>query len=58
MAHFANGQRSIVTWLLLSLLFSAPWVAAAIWFWLHTPRIGWEEPPSMADMARRRLWTP
>ncbi|HMB18655.1 MAG TPA: hypothetical protein VKO41_05000 [Gaiellaceae bacterium] len=46
------------SWLLLSLLFSAPWFIAAIWVWRRTPRDALEEPPSMAELARRRLWAP
>jgi hypothetical protein len=39
---------------LLPLLFSAPWIAAIVWFW---PRGGFRggEVPSMAELARERL---
>jgi hypothetical protein len=40
---------------LLPVLFSAPWIAAIVWFW---PRDGFRgaEVPSMAELARERLW--
>jgi hypothetical protein len=40
---------------LLPLLFSAPWIAAIIWFW---PREGFgDEPPaSMGELTRQRLF--
>jgi hypothetical protein len=42
---------------LLPLLFSAPWIAAIVWFW---PREGFrdEPPPSMGELARSRLLPP
>jgi len=43
-------------WLLLPILFSAPWIVAILWFWRRSPH-GGEEPPSMAELSRRRLWT-
>ena len=41
---------------LLPFLFGAPWIAAIVWFWRHTPRDD-EVPPSTAERARQRLWT-
>jgi 4-amino-4-deoxy-L-arabinose transferase-like glycosyltransferase len=42
-------------WFLIPVLFSAPWLGAIIWFW---PSKGerHDEPASMAEMARQRLW--
>jgi hypothetical protein len=41
---------------LLPLGFGAPWLAAIAWLWNKRPRDG-AIPPSMADAARKRLWT-
>jgi hypothetical protein len=41
----------------LPILFSAPWIAGIVWVLLRSPRGGGETPPSMAELARRRLWT-
>jgi hypothetical protein len=41
---------------LLPLLFGAPWIVAIVWFWRQRPRDDFV-PPSMAEEARRRLWT-
>jgi hypothetical protein len=40
---------------LLPVLLSAPWLGAIIWFW---PSKGErrDDPASMAEMARQRLW--
>lgn len=49
------------TWLtsiLLSVLFSAPWIAATIWVRLRSPRGPEGEFPSMAEVTRRHLWVP
>jgi len=46
------------SWLPLAALFGAPWIAAIVWIVLRGPRGGGEAPPSAADLARRRLWTP
>jgi hypothetical protein len=40
---------------LLPILFSAPWIAGIIWFWRRTEGDN-GEPPSMGELARRRLW--
>jgi hypothetical protein len=40
-------------WLLLPILFAAPWITAIIWFWPRRNAQG-ELPPSMAEMARQR----
>jgi hypothetical protein len=40
---------------LVPTLFGAPWLAAIAWCWRHRPRDG-AIPPSMADLARQRLW--
>jgi len=40
----------------LPLLFAAPWIVAIAYVWKSTPRSG-EEPPSLAESARRRLWS-
>jgi hypothetical protein len=42
------------TWL-LPLFFGAPWIAAIAWVCLRYPQLWREEPPSMADMMRKRL---
>jgi hypothetical protein len=42
------------TWL-LPLFFAAPWIAAIAWVCLRCPQLWREEPPSMADMTRKRL---
>jgi hypothetical protein len=36
---------------------SAPWIAGIAYYWRHRPRDR-SLPPSMADLARKRLWTP
>jgi hypothetical protein len=41
---------------LLPILFGAPWIVAIVWFWRQRPRDD-EVPLSMAEHARRRLWT-
>jgi hypothetical protein len=41
---------------LLSLFFAAPWIAAVVWVSLRCPRLWDEQPPSMADMTRKRLF--
>jgi hypothetical protein len=41
---------------LLALVLGAPWIAATAWAWRRRVRDG-AVPQSMADMARRRLWT-
>ncbi|HST16694.1 MAG TPA: hypothetical protein VLK36_03430 [Gaiellaceae bacterium] len=43
------------TWLPVSLLFGAPWIAGIIWVCLRT-RGRDHVPPSLAEMASRRLW--
>jgi hypothetical protein len=40
----------------LPFVFGLPWIVAIAWFWKRTPRRG-EEPPSLAEMTRRRLWS-
>ena len=45
------------TWA-LPILFTAPWIAGAIWILLRSTGGDGEPPPSMAELARRRLWTP
>ena len=41
---------------LLPVVFGAPWIAAIVWLWSKRPRDG-AVPPSLAEMARKRLWT-
>jgi hypothetical protein len=41
---------------LLPILFSGPWVAGVIWICLRRKADGREPPPSLAEIARRRLW--
>jgi hypothetical protein len=41
---------------LLALLFASPWIAAIAWLWSRRPRDG-SLPPSMAEQARKRLWS-
>lgn len=41
----------------LALLLGAPWLVAIALVWSRAPRVD-DVPPSMADLARRRLWTP
>jgi hypothetical protein len=43
-------------WVLLLIVFGAPWLAAIAWLWSKRPRDG-TVPPSMAEAARKRLWT-
>jgi len=40
---------------LVYLGFAMPWVVPIVWFWHQRPRDG-AVPPSMADLARKRLW--
>jgi hypothetical protein len=42
--------------LLLSVVFGAPWIVAIAWLWSKRPRDG-AVPPSLAETARKRLWT-
>jgi hypothetical protein len=45
------------TWLPLSILFSAPWIAAIVWICVRTPGNP-QAAPSVAEVVRRRLWDP
>ena len=40
---------------LVGLGFASPWIAASIYLWRKIPRDG-AIPPSMADIAKKRLW--
>ena len=42
--------------LLLPVVFGAPWIVAIAWLWSKRPRDG-AVPPSLAETARKRLWT-
>jgi hypothetical protein len=42
-------------WLVVLLLLVAPWIVGIVYYWRRRPRDGWI-PPSIADMARNRLW--
>ena len=42
------------TWL-LPLVFAAPWIAASVWICIRYPRLWDEDPPSLAEMTRKRL---
>jgi hypothetical protein len=43
---------------LLPILFSAPWIVAIAVFWPRGTKDGEEPPPSMGELARRRLGVP
>jgi hypothetical protein len=45
------------TWLPISILFSAPWIAAIVWICVRNPESR-EAVPSVAEVVRRRLWVP
>jgi hypothetical protein len=44
---------------LLPILFGSPWIVAIVWYGrrLRSEGGGLELPPSVAELARRRLWT-
>ncbi|HVD25488.1 MAG TPA: hypothetical protein VNB86_05790 [Gaiellaceae bacterium] len=56
MVTVASAVVTVAPWWvwLLPVLFSAPWIAAIVWFW---PREGFGggETPSMGELARERL---
>jgi hypothetical protein len=49
--------RTEAWWIwLLFVGIASPWVTAIIYYWRKRPRDG-AIPPSMAEAARKRLWT-
>jgi hypothetical protein len=43
--------------LLLPVLLSAPWIAAAVWTVIRGPSGMWDEPLAPRSPSRRHLWT-
>jgi hypothetical protein len=39
----------------LPAIFVTPWIVAAVWIWMRTPRGDGTPAPSMGELARRRL---
>jgi hypothetical protein len=53
-------MEAVASWAawLVPVALGAPWITGIAYYWRRSKPLDGSVPPSMADMARKRLWTP